>query len=163
MDRDKLKIMIGIGVGLLLVIGILSVILSDSVQPVYRRTLVAQNTIVEISSMAASDANNASTRTLAARIASTTGSDRSNLMEMYQTQYDESVDAAEEARIEELDNTTENYDGTYRDMVLQYLQQSQNGMSTLQQSFTNRRLNAIINQARSNHKTYIQTLSQNAS
>lgn len=155
--------MIGIGVGLLLVIGILSVILSDSVQPVYRRTLVAQNTIVEISSMAASDANNASTRTLAARIASTTGSDRSNLMEMYQTQYDESVDAAEEARIEELDNTTENYDGTYRDMVLQYLQQSQNGMSTLQQSFTNRRLNAIINQARSNHKTYIQTLSQNAS
>lgn len=163
MDRDKLKIIIGTGIGLLLVIGVLSVILGDSVQPVYRRTLVAQNTIVEISSMAASDANNVSTRTLAARIASTTGSDRSNLMEVYQTQYGESVDAAEETRIEELDNATENYDGMYRDMVLQYLRQSQNRMDILQQSFTNRRLNAIINQARSNHETYIQTLSQNAS
>lgn len=160
MERTTLIKLAGVGVGLIVLIMILSWIFDDSLQPTFQETLIAQNTAVELSSAAASDANTPDTRALAARIASTTGSDRSNLLEFYEAEYGASVDAVDETVIEELNTTPEGYDSLYREAVGEQLRRSQRGMTALQRSFTNEEFNAIINKAQSNHEAHIQTLAQ---
>lgn len=163
MDRRKQLILIGIGVVLIIVFMVLSRITDDNIQPVFRDTLIAQNTVVELSNAAISNSSNPGVRNLAARISSTTASDRNQLSEFYDSAFDEPVKTADQEAIEKLENTHEGYDTQYRKLVLQYLQQSQRGMEALQANFTNTEFDAIIKQARNNHEAHIQKLSQEQS
>ncbi len=158
MSKEKIIVILGIGVVLIVIFMLISWIRSDNIQPVFRNTLIAQNTVVELSNMAISDASSPDTRTVAASIVSTTSSDRNQLADFYETRYESSVSTADETAIEELEETRESFDHEYRQLVLEYLEHSDQRMATLQQEFTNEEFHAIINQARTNHQTHIEKL-----
>lgn len=160
MSKEKLIVILGIGAVLIVVFMLISWIRSDDVQPMFRNTLIAQNTVVELSDMAISDAASPDTRAVAASILSTTSSDRNQLAELYESRYESSVNTADGTAIKELGETRENFDHEYRQLVLKYLEHSNQRMATLQREFTNEEFNAIIKQARTNHQTHIEKLKQ---
>lgn len=132
----------------------------DDAQPAFQSALTSQSTVVELSKIAVSDAPSPDTRALAARIASTTSSDRKQLLRFYRASYGEPEGLIEAPTVQELDNTHEDFSARYRQLTLRHLQNSYTKMADLQSEFTNEEFNAIITQARSNHKTHIQTLKQ---
>ncbi|PSO43194.1 hypothetical protein BRC19_01580 [Candidatus Saccharibacteria bacterium QS_5_54_17] len=158
MEREKLIKIIGGGIGLILLITIASVLTGDDVEPVFRRTIITQNTVMEISDEAASEADDVATRTLAARIGSTTASDRNRLSKIYRAQYGDSIKAVDKSLVTELEETPEGFDALYREQALKLLQRSRRNMEALQAEFAGEEARNMFKKARQNHRAHIKTL-----
>lgn len=156
LDRSKLLVIGGVGV-VLIIVFIVSRALTktETVQPQFRDTLVAQFTIVQLSDLAVEKANNPELRNRASIISSTVNSDFHTLRPFYLNAFGELPGQnPEQESINELEATNEGFDELYREMTLGYLRLSRGDLEQLRGQGSEE-FEEAVNSALRNHQSHI--------
>lgn len=162
LDRSKVLAIIGIGIVLIIVFSFVRTLFrTETIQPEFYDALLAQQTTVELSAIAAQRASDTELRHRASIIASTVSSDFSTLLPYYEESFGKFPRrSSEKEDIEELEEAHERLDQLYREMVLDYLRISQDRLRQLQNRGGSDEFEAAVTSALHNHQTHIDALTR---
>lgn len=163
MDRNKILIPLGIFIFLIVLIWAFTAISGreNPTEVTMRETLIAQETVIEISTIATRRSGNLQTQAISANILSTTTSDRNQLRELYQGTFGAPPTEPDSSAVAEVEEATESFDRVYRSVVEEYLQLSLERLQRLRAASQNEEAQRTLEIAITNHEAHLQSLSEN--
>ncbi len=123
-----------------------------------RESLVAQETMLEISSIAQQRSGSLDTQVVATNIVATTTSDRNNIAELYRSSFGSPPSEPETQTVEEVDSTTGNFDTIYRQRVVEYIEISLQRLNYVYANTSDEDLLRAVGTAIENHEAHLSQL-----